>query len=81
MESMSEFKRGSRHLRKLLRQQLDHLDTTTTYSTTTADPQLALHAQVLYNTVEPPNNGHIGNECFVHCSEVVPSSEVEMYGQ
>ena len=30
-------------------------------------------------TVEPPNNGHIGGEHFVHCSEVVPSSEVEMY--
>ena len=23
-----------------------------------------------------PNNGHIGDECFVHYSEVVPSSEV-----
>ena len=32
-------------------------------------------------TVEPPNNGHGGDEHFVHCSEVVPSSEVEMYGQ
>ena len=32
-------------------------------------------------TVKPPNNGHVGDECFVHCSEVVPSSEVEMYGQ
>ena len=32
-------------------------------------------------TVEPPNNGHIGDEHFVHCSEVVPFSEVEMYGQ
>ena len=31
--------------------------------------------------VEPLNNGHIGDEHFVHCSEVVPSSEVEMYGQ
>ena len=31
-------------------------------------------------TVEPPNNGHFGDEHFVHCSEVVPSSEVEMYG-
>ena len=31
-------------------------------------------------TVEPPNNGHVGNECFVRCTEVVPSSEVEMYG-
>ena len=32
-------------------------------------------------TVEPLNNGHVGGEHFVHCSEVVPSSEVEMYGQ
>ena len=32
-------------------------------------------------TVGPPNNGHIGDVCFVHCSEVVPSSEGEMYGQ
>ena len=31
--------------------------------------------------MEPPNNGHCGDEHFVHCSEVVPSSEVEMYGQ
>ena len=37
--------------------------------------------QVYVYTVEPPNNGHIGDEHFVHCSEVVPSSEVEMYGQ
>ena len=29
-------------------------------------------------TVEPPNNGHIGDEHFVHCSEVVPSLEVVM---
>ena len=35
------------------------------------------HLQV--TTVEPPSNGHIGDEHFVHCSEVVPSSEVEMY--
>ena len=28
------------------------------------------------NTVAPPNNGHAGDECFVHYSEVVPSSEV-----
>ena len=28
------------------------------------------------NTVEPSNNGHVGDECFVHYSEVVPSSEV-----
>ena len=29
-------------------------------------------------TVEPQNNGQIGDKC---CLEVVPSSEVEMYGQ
>ena len=28
--------------------------------------------------MEPLNNGHSGD---VHCLEVVPSSEVEMYGQ
>ena len=33
------------------------------------------------NTVEPPNNGHVGDEHFVHCSEVAPYSEVEMDGQ
>ena len=27
--------------------------------------------------MEPPNNGHIEDEC----SEVVPFSEIEMYGQ
>ena len=33
--------------------------------------------------MEPLNNGHGGDEHFVHCLEVaiVPSSEVEMYGQ
>ena len=31
--------------------------------------------------VESLNNGQVGDECFVHCSEVVLSSEVEMYGQ
>ena len=31
--------------------------------------------------MEPLNNGHVGDEHFVHCLEVVPSSEVEMYGQ
>ena len=31
------------------------------------------------NTVEPLNNRHVGDEHFLHCSEVVPSSEVEMY--
>ena len=29
--------------------------------------------------MEPPNNGHIGDEHFVHCSEVVPSSEAYKY--
>ena len=29
-----------------------------------------------HNTVEPPNNGQVGGEHFVHYSEVVPSSEV-----
>ena len=33
------------------------------------------------NTVEPPNNGHIGGEHLSNCSEVVPYLEVEMYGQ
>ena len=32
--------------------------------------------EVNVTTVEPPNNGHVGDECFVHCSEAVPSSEV-----
>ena len=32
-------------------------------------------------TVEPLNNGHGGDEHFVDFSEVVPLSEVEMYGQ
>ena len=40
-----------------------------------------IHTYIYIRTVEPPNNGHVGNEHFVHCSEVVPSSEVEMYGQ
>ena len=31
--------------------------------------------------MEPPNIGHDGDEHFVHCSEVVPLLEVEMYGQ
>ena len=32
-------------------------------------------------TAEPPNNEHIGDEHFVHYSEVVPSSEVDIYGE
>ena len=31
---------------------------------------------MIVSTVEPPNNGHVGDECFVHYLEVVPSSEV-----
>ena len=34
------------------------------------------YIHTLTYTVEPPNNGHGGDEHFVHCSEVVPSSEV-----
>ena len=30
--------------------------------------------------MEPPN-GDVGDKHFVHCSEVVPCLEVEMYGQ
>ena len=33
---------------------------------------------VYSNTVEPPNNGHFWDEHFVHCSDVVPPSEVEV---
>ena len=29
--------------------------------------------------MESLNNGHVGEKHFVHCSEVVPSSETEMY--
>ena len=29
--------------------------------------------------MEPPNNGHVGDEHFVHCLEVVPSSEVNVW--
>ena len=29
--------------------------------------------------MEPSNNRHIGDEHFVHCSEAVPSLDVEMY--
>ena len=31
------------------------------------------------NTVEPLYKGHIGISYFVHCREVVHSSEMEMY--
>ena len=35
---------------------------------------------IVIATVEPLNDGHIGDEHYVHCSEIVPSSEVVMYG-
>ena len=44
-------------------------------------PILYIKDHSIAYTVEPPNNGHGGYEHFVHCLEVVPSSEVEMYGQ
>ena len=46
-------------------------------------PPLLIHTYIhtCTHTVEPPNNGYVGDESFVHCLEVVPSSEVEMYGQ
>ena len=31
--------------------------------------------------MEPLNVGYIGDEHFVHCSEIDPSTEVEMYEQ
>ena len=37
--------------------------------------------QLENSTVGPPNNGQVGDDHSVHCSEVVPYSEVEMYGQ
>ena len=41
---------------------------------------IIIHQAMCYHNVWP-NNGQGGDEHFVHCSEVVPSSEVEMYGQ
>ena len=35
-----------------------------------------LHFSAFHNTVELLNNGQVGDGCFVHYSEVVPSSEV-----
>ena len=32
-----------------------------------------IYAVQISATVGPPNNGHVGGECFVHYSEVVPS--------
>ena len=52
---------------------------TTTVHPNPANPQRKQLRYIL--SVEPPNNGHIRDERFIHCSEVIPSSEVEMYGQ
>ena len=38
-------------------------------------PHVYYYGANIIQTVEPPNNGHGGDEHFVHCSEV------EMYGQ
>ena len=40
-----------------------------------SDVKLAFTTVPIY-TIEPLNNGHVGDDCFVHYSEVVPSSEV-----
>ena len=34
------------------------------------------YIRILPNTVEPPNNGHIGGRSLVRCKEAVPISEV-----
>ena len=39
------------------------------------------YLKLLWYTVKPSNNGHVGDERFVHCAEVVRSSVVEMYEQ
>ena len=44
--------------------------------TITSEIRENLSLLAICNTVAPPNNGHVGDECFVHYSEVVPSSEV-----
>ena len=41
------------------------------------DSATSMYKSLNSNTVEPLNNGYIGDEHFVHCSEVVPSSEIE----
>ena len=43
------------------------------------DHWLVLKHRVQYYSVEPPNNGQVWDEHSVRCSEVVSSSEVEMY--
>ena len=43
--------------------------------------QRYIRASIYVYTVEPLNNGHGGDEHSVDYSEVVPSLEVEMYGQ
>ena len=54
---------------------------TTTYKYSGKYSDTTANKYVYEYTVEPPNNGHIGDKHFVHCSEVVSLSEVEMYGQ
>ena len=44
--------------------------------TITSEIRENLSLLAICNMVAPPNNGHVGDECFVHYSEVVPSSEV-----
>ena len=46
------------------------------YSKTSLDCPLDFIIIMVLSTVEPLNNGHIGDECFVHYSEVVPYSEI-----
>ena len=45
-----------------------------TYKSTLA--RLLASLAVVQDTVEPPNNGHIGGGSLVHCREVVLISEV-----
>ena len=49
------------------------------YSSTTVKNSFLLKCKNWY-TLEPPNNGQLQDGYFVHCSEVVTTSEVEMYG-
>ena len=51
-----------------------------TFNVTGSDGKHLTFVQGYLSTVEPLNNGQVGDEHFVHCSDVVPSSEVEMYG-
>ena len=44
-------------------------------------PQRGENIAHIIHVVEPPNNGHVGDECFVHYSEFVPSSDAYSYWQ